>query len=63
MKETEDYYILPDGRLVFTAGFLRRRGYCCGSGCLNCPYEYEQVKEPRKTQLLRQRRDEENSTQ
>jgi hypothetical protein len=23
---------------VFTADFLRRRGYCCGSGCRHCPY-------------------------
>jgi iron complex transport system substrate-binding protein len=23
---------------VFTADFLRRRGYCCGNGCRHCPY-------------------------
>jgi iron complex transport system substrate-binding protein len=23
---------------VFTAEFLRQRGYCCGSGCRHCPY-------------------------
>jgi len=23
---------------VFTANFLRQRGYCCGSGCRHCPY-------------------------
>jgi iron complex transport system substrate-binding protein len=23
---------------VFTADFLRQRGYCCGSGCRHCPY-------------------------
>ena len=27
-----------DGRIVFTADFLMRRGYCCGSGCRHCPY-------------------------
>jgi hypothetical protein len=23
---------------VFTARFLRDRGYCCESGCRHCPY-------------------------
>jgi hypothetical protein len=36
--ENEDYYI-EKGRWVFTATFLRKRGYCCGSGCRHCPYK------------------------
>ena len=56
LKEHEDYYLLPDGRLVFTADYLRRRGYCCGSGCLHCPYEYIKVPEPRRSELLALRR-------
>ena len=54
-REGEDYYILPDGRLVFTAGYLLRRGYCCGNGCLNCPYDYGNVPEPQRSWLLTQR--------
>ncbi len=34
----DDYYFNEQGRVVFTAAFLKRRGYCCGSGCLHCPY-------------------------
>ena len=56
LKEHEDYYILPDGRLVFTGSYLAGRGYCCGNGCLNCPFDYESVPEPRRSQLLTQRR-------
>ena len=52
LQENEDYYILPDGRLVFTAAYLRKRGWCCGNGCLNCPYEYDAVPEPKRTNLL-----------
>jgi hypothetical protein len=26
------------GYEVFTADYLRQRGYCCGSGCRHCPY-------------------------
>ena len=56
MQENEDYYVLPDGRLVFTAKFLLKRGYCCGNGCLNCPYDFENVPEPRKSDLLATRK-------
>ncbi|WP_194821895.1 DUF5522 domain-containing protein [Micromonospora sp. S-DT3-3-22] len=29
----------PDtGLFVLTAGFLARRGICCGRGCRHCPY-------------------------
>jgi hypothetical protein len=37
--EGRDYVLLPDGRLVFTAAYLLRRGKCCESGCRSCPYE------------------------
>jgi iron complex transport system substrate-binding protein len=38
LTEERDYY-LESGRMVFTANYLQRRGYCCGSGCRHCPYE------------------------
>lgn len=56
--EGEDYYFLPDGRLVFTGKYLLARGYCCGNGCLNCPYDYEQVPQPRRDELRKRKRDE-----
>jgi len=37
LVEGEDYY-LEGPAMVFTAAFLRRRGYCCDSGCRHCPY-------------------------
>jgi hypothetical protein len=33
-----DYYFGPGGLMVFTAAYLLRRGFCCGSGCRHCPY-------------------------
>ncbi len=34
-----DTYVDPgSGLTVLTAGYLARRGYCCGSGCRHCPY-------------------------
>ncbi len=33
------FYSDPDtGLSVLTAGFLARRGTCCGRGCRHCPY-------------------------
>ena len=37
LLEGKDYQ-LENGAMVFTASYLRRRGYCCDSGCRNCPY-------------------------
>lgn len=31
-------YVLDSDAMVFTSDYLRRRGYCCDSGCRNCPY-------------------------
>lgn len=32
-------YVDPEsGLFVLTAGFLARRGTCCGRGCRHCPY-------------------------
>ena len=37
LDEEKDYYF-ENGFMVFTASYLQRRGYCCGSGCRHCPY-------------------------
>ena len=50
------YYMNDEGLMVLTALFLRERGYCCGKGCLHCPYDYEKVAEPRRSYLLNERR-------
>ncbi|WP_424417537.1 DUF5522 domain-containing protein [Oceanisphaera sp.] len=37
LREHEDYYI-ENGFWVFTEKYHLDRGYCCGNGCLHCPY-------------------------
>lgn len=54
--EGEDYYINEDGKMVLTEKYHLQRGYCCSNGCRHCPYEYENVPEPKKTQLLNERK-------
>jgi hypothetical protein len=46
--EGEDYYLSPEGYKVFTEKFHLKRGYCCRSGCKNCPYGFD-----KKTNTIR----------
>jgi len=50
--ENIHYYTNEDGLIVFTERYLRERGYCCGNGCKHCPYKYENVPEPKRSELL-----------
>jgi hypothetical protein len=61
-NEEEDYFFNNEGFVVFTAKYLLDRGYCCGNGCLNCPYDYKAVPEPRRSQLLKKRKNSENNS-
>ena len=40
----EDYYINEKGNWVFTEKYHLQRGYCCKSGCKDCPYGYHERK-------------------
>jgi hypothetical protein len=44
LKFGEDYYYNRDGFMVLTAAYLLKRGYCCQSGCLHCPYGFQKDK-------------------
>ncbi len=37
LQEGRDF-ILERGFMVLTSEYLLQRGYCCGNGCRNCPY-------------------------
>lgn len=51
MIEGTHYYFNEAGLMVFTGVYHIDRGYCCGNGCLHCPYDFEKVPEPRKSYL------------
>lgn len=44
LKEGIDYYVNENGLFVFTAKYLAERNYCCGNGCLHCPYKNSEIK-------------------
>lgn len=56
LKEGEDYYFNEDGLMVLTAAFHLKKGFCCGNGCKHCPYEYINVREPKRAELLIKRK-------
>ena len=38
------YYYNEKGLIVMTEEFHINRGFCCGNGCLHCPYEPKHIK-------------------
>ncbi len=54
--EGVDFYYNEEGLMVLTEKYHLERGYCCGNGCKHCPFGYERVSEPRRSQLIEQQR-------
>jgi len=42
--EKDEYYLTPEGYIVFTEKYHLKRGYCCQSGCRHCPWNYNTKK-------------------
>jgi hypothetical protein len=54
--EGVDFYYNEQGLMVLTEKYHLQRGYCCGNGCRHCPFDYEKVSEPRRSQLIEQQK-------
>ena len=52
LVEGTDYYFNEDGYIVLTEKYHLDKGFCCGNGCKHCPYDYESVPEPKRSQLV-----------
>ncbi|MEP7163191.1 MAG: DUF5522 domain-containing protein [Ferruginibacter sp.] len=52
LVEGEDYYFNEDGYIVLTEKYHLQKGSCCGNGCKHCPYNFEAVPEPKRSELL-----------
>lgn len=62
LVESEDYYFNEDGYIVLTEKYHLEKGYCCGNGCKHCPYDYDAVPEPKRSNLLSLKRNEKDGT-
>lgn len=60
-QSNENFYYDENGLLVFTGEFLLKQGSCCGNGCRHCPYNFENVPEKLRKQLLEARKSENKS--
>jgi hypothetical protein len=56
LVEGVDFYYNEMGYIVLTAQYHLDKGSCCGNGCLNCPYDYINVSEPRRSELQAEHR-------
>ena len=61
LTEGYHYYFNTDGNMVFTKQYHIEKGYCCGLGCMHCPYEFKNVPEPKRALLLSTEMKKENS--
>jgi hypothetical protein len=39
LVEHEDFEFNEKGMMVLSRGFHLRRGFCCGNGCIHCPFD------------------------
>ena len=52
------FYFDQSGLMVLTEKYHLERGYCCGNGCRHCPFEYENVEDLKRIELLEKRKKE-----
>lgn len=55
LVEWEDYYYNEEGYIVLTEKYHLAKGDCCGNGCKHCPYNFKNVPEPKRSELLASR--------
>jgi hypothetical protein len=60
--EDIDFYFDKSGLMVFTEKYHLQRGYCCGNGCRHCPFNYENVADLKKKELLKKNNSPEKET-
>jgi hypothetical protein len=53
--EGVDFYYNGNGFVVLTTQYHLKKGYCCGNGCYHCPFNFEAVPEPKRSQLLNEK--------
>lgn len=38
--EPDEFYLSPEGYIIYTEKYHLKRGYCCKNGCKHCPFGY-----------------------
>ena len=50
-----DFYYEEHVYIVLTEKYHLEKVHCCGNGCRHCPYLFESVPEPKRSELLKQK--------
>jgi hypothetical protein len=50
--EGNDFYYDAGHYMVLTEKYHLEKGFCCGNGCRHCPYNFDNVPEPKRSELL-----------
>lgn len=58
LQEGTDYYYNEEGYIVLTEKYHLEKGFCCGNGCIHCPYYFINVPEEKRGKLLSLKQDE-----
>jgi hypothetical protein len=47
--DDDDSFLINDKKtIIFDEAYLIKRGYCCGNGCVHCPFGYKNVLDEHK---------------
>ncbi len=38
--DASEFYLSPEGYIIYTEKYHLKRGYCCKNGCKHCPFGY-----------------------
>ena len=55
LVENIDFYHDEHGYMVLTEKYHLEKGHCCGYGCRHCPYDFDCVPEPKRSNLFDKR--------
>lgn len=61
LQEGIDFYYNESGYMVLTEKYHLSKGYCCGNGCLHCPFQFDAVPEPKRSLMISQRNESQNN--
>ncbi len=50
------FYFDESGLMALTEKYHLERGFCCGNGCRHCPFNYENVEDSKRKELLAKRK-------
>ena len=38
--DASEFYLSPEGYIIYTEKYHLKRGFCCKNGCKHCPFGY-----------------------